>query len=86
MTDWLIMCGKNNGSPPKNVLADNITVGTSSGGIGTQTNLSINLDDRLNEKSDFAFSQLLIWDSVLTDDEMQEVSDYLIKYLEDGLD
>jgi hypothetical protein len=83
LTDWLVMCGKNNSQPTKNVLADNIEVGNVSGGTGGQKNLSIN---KINERSDFAFNQLLLWDKVLTDDEMQAVSEYLMQYLVDGLD
>jgi hypothetical protein len=82
MTNWLIMCGKNDSESPKNILADNNKVGRDSGGIGNLSNLNINT----NEPSDFAFSQVLIWDSVLTDDEMQKVSNYLTQYLKDGLD
>jgi len=82
-TEWLVMCGKNNSNQPNNILADNNKVGTSDGGTVGQTNLGINNQPR---PSDFEFSQLLIWDSVLTDDEMQEVSNYLTQYLVDGLD
>jgi hypothetical protein len=88
LTDWLVMCGKNGSEPPpKNFLADNNKVGAKSGGTGGNTNIGIN-NNRFGPGnfSDFEFSQLLIWDSILTDVEMQDVSNYLTTYLEDGLD
>jgi hypothetical protein len=77
ITDWLVFCGKNNSQPIKNILADNNQVGFASGGTGGQPNLNINQVG----KSDFAFNQILIWDRVLTDDEMQKVSNFLTEYL-----
>jgi hypothetical protein len=82
MTDWLVMCGKNDSIQPTNILADNNKVGKLNGGVGGQKFLNING----HEPSDFEFNQLLIWDKVLTDDEMQKVSNYLTQYLKDGLD
>jgi len=82
-TEWLVMCGKNESTFPNNILADNNAVGTSDGGNGGQINLGIN---NLTRPSDFAFNQIIVWDTVLTDAEMQEVSNYLTQYLVDGLD
>jgi hypothetical protein len=82
ITDWLVMCGKNNSQPSRNCLADNNKVGLNSGGTGGQSGLGINVF----RPSNFAFNQILVWDSVLTDDEMQFVSNYLTQYLIDGLD
>jgi hypothetical protein len=85
MTKWLVMCAKNNanGSSISNdVLADGNSVGTSTSGIGGQTNLNINRAEKL----DFGFNQLIVFDTVLTDDELKIVSDYLQNYLIDGVD
>jgi hypothetical protein len=84
--DWLVMCGKNGSSPPNNVLANNIKRGVNSGGGGGQINIGVNISDSFNQPSAFAFSKLLIWDKILTDDEMQKVSNYLTQYLKDGLE
>jgi hypothetical protein len=73
------MCGKND-----DILADGISVGNSTNASGGQNSLHIN--DAASEASDFAFSQLIIFDTVLDDDEMKIVSDYLQKYLRDGND
>jgi hypothetical protein len=84
--DWVVTCGKNGSQPDRNLIANGINRGEQSGGSGTgNATICIN-DGSYNEKSNFAFSQLLIWDKVLTDNEMQDVSNYLLKYLEDGLD
>jgi hypothetical protein len=84
MTKWLVMCSKNNAngqSINNDILADGISVGSSTNGKGGQQFLNINRD----EPSDFAFNQLIVFDTVLTDDEMKIVSDYLQKYLRDGI-
>jgi hypothetical protein len=87
LTDWLVMCGKNDSSSPKNVLVDDIERGTKSGGSGGTLDLNINSGSgSAPEVSDFAFSKLLIWDKILTDDEMKSVSDYLMQYLKDGVE
>jgi hypothetical protein len=80
--DWLIMCGKNDSTHPKNILANNIAIGTVDGGLGGYTGLGIN---NRNDFGHFTFNQIIVWDTVLTDDEMQRVSDYLTKYLKNGI-
>ena len=74
--DWAVVCGKNNGTAPNNVLANGVPVGTSSGGSGNGQ-LQINN----SENSDFQFSQLIIWDQTLTDSEMSTISNKLMRQL-----
>eukprot|EP00596_Hydrurales_sp_CCMP1899_P001550 CAMPEP_0119052740 /NCGR_PEP_ID=MMETSP1177-20130426/73936_1 /TAXON_ID=2985 /ORGANISM="Ochromonas sp, Strain CCMP1899" /LENGTH=99 /DNA_ID=CAMNT_0007032405 /DNA_START=550 /DNA_END=849 /DNA_ORIENTATION=+ len=82
--DWLVACGKNDSVHPRNILANNIPVGIVDGGDTTgYDRMGINVR---NDQGSFAFNKIFVWDSVLTDDEMQDVSEYLMKYLEDGLD
>jgi hypothetical protein len=91
MTKWLVMCGKNDnnsGSKNNDIIVDGISKGTGTNGEGGQNSLNINLTNNsyIAENSDFAFNQLIVFDTVLSDDEMKIVSDYLQKYLRDGND
>ena len=91
-TDWMVMCSKNGGSTPKNVLIDGVESGTSSrsdsdpdewGGetMERATQLCINCKEDLNSKSDWELAQLLIWNTHLSDAAMKIVSDELRSYL-----
>jgi hypothetical protein len=82
--DWIVTCGKNGSQPTTNLIANGINKGEQKGGDGGYNNICIN-NGPFGETSDFAFSQLLIWNQILTDDEMKKVSDYLMQYLVDGL-
>ena len=68
LTDWLIMCGKNSGSIPYNILVDGVAVGVSEGGYG-YLDLCINLDPAM-EYSDWTFRELMIWNTALSDADM----------------
>jgi len=83
-TDWLVMCG-NNGNPiPNNIFVDSVAKGTATGGAGGGTyNMSINTG-YYSEQSDWAFTYLVIYDTVLTDAEMYTVSNMLLSYLASG--
>ena len=70
LTDWLVICGKNTGSIPYNVLVDGVPVGSSAGGDGTDV-LSINM---VNGIGDWGFKELMIWTSALSDADVVEVS------------
>jgi hypothetical protein len=91
-TDWMVMCSKNGGSTPKNVLIDGVESGTSTrsdsdpdewGGetMERATQLCINCKDDPNSKSDWELAQLLIWNTHLSDAAMKTVSDELRSYL-----
>jgi hypothetical protein len=83
---WLIMCGKNTGAGPGNVYYDGAAHGNGSSNVNTFTDaIGINLGNYgASEASDFAFSNLLIWDQALTDSEMVAVYDVLNDYLATG--
>jgi len=89
--NWLVMCSKNGGSTPTNILRDGLAVGTSNrtdadqnewgpGGVMDRaTQLCINC--KTNELSDWQLANLLIWDLHLTNEEMTVVSQELLSYL-----
>ena len=89
--NWLVMCSKNAGSTPTNILRDGFAVGTSNrtdadqnewgpGGVMDRaTQLCINC--KTNELSDWQLANLLIWDLHLTNEEMTVVSQELLSYL-----
>jgi hypothetical protein len=83
LDNWQVICGKNSGAAPNNVLADGVAIGTSSGGSGNNT-LRINAGG-IGEPSDFAFSHVFIWNQALTDSEMLTVSQSLSAYLQTGV-
>lgn len=80
--NWQVICGKNTGSTPNNILADGVPVGVYTGGVGGYT-LCIN-NGNVGEFSDFGFSHVFIWNQALTDTEMQTVSQSLMDYLQTG--
>ncbi len=80
--DWLVCCGKNSGSTPNNILMDGVAKGTATGGIGNRQ-LSINYGGT-PERSDWEFSECLIWDSALSDANMLAVSQLLSNHLSTG--
>jgi hypothetical protein len=83
--DWLVMCGKNAGTSPNNIMADGAPVGTATGGLGGDV-LTINgggsSGTALN--SNFAFSQLMVWNQALSDADMLTASQLLTSYLLTG--
>ena len=86
LTDWVITCAKNDGSPPNNIYINGSPSGIKSGGNGG-LKLAINKIDNtniINELSDFALSYVIIWDSCLSDKALKIVSDSLVKYLQTG--
>jgi len=91
-TDWMVMCSKNGGSTPKNILIDGVESGTSTrsdsdpnewGGetMERATQLCINCKNDQNSKSDWELAQLLIWNTHLSDADMKIVSDELRSYV-----
>jgi hypothetical protein len=84
-SNWLIMCGKNTGSVPGNIYYDGAAQGINSGIPITIDALTINANNNnYFEESDFAFSNVMIWDQALTDAEMVTVYDVLNDYLANG--
>ena len=87
LDNWLVCCGKNSGTIPKNILVDNTGIATSTGGSGN-IRLSINNGTYTggsgNEKSDWAFSGCLIWNTQLSDANMLAVSQLLTQHLLTG--
>ena len=72
LTDWLVICGKNGGIIPNNILVDGIIAGSRNGGTGSSV-LSININP-VNENSNWAFRELMIWDTSLSDADMVDAS------------
>ena len=81
LTDWMIMCGKNGGPTPNNILVDGTEKGVKNGGIGLSV-LSINPFSDTNN-GDWAFLELMIWDSELSESDMRVVSTALEYSLHD---
>lgn len=85
-TNWQVTCGKNGNSTisptPGNILINGATVGNASGGTGGGI-LHINSAGKQNY-SNWSFSQLIIWNQVLTNNELKIVSDTLNRYLTTG--
>ena len=82
LTDWLVMSGNNGTATPTNILADDVSRGNATGGVGGSI-LSINSNTSV-EISDWGFTYLVIYDSVLTASEMSTVHNKLIYYLANG--
>jgi hypothetical protein len=90
--NWISMVATNELSigVPNNILAGDGTsyaaVGTTNGGAGgTNKRLTINIENDRNEKSDFNFSHVFIWDVSLTVAEMNIVASSQSSYINTGL-
>lgn len=86
INDWVITCATNGGTIPENIYINGIPSGIKSGGIGA-LQLAINKIDDMNiisERSDFALSYVLIWDTILSSDVLKIISDNLLNYLSSG--
>ena len=84
-SNWLNFCTSNGLAFPNNILANGSAIGT--GSIGPSqgvTTLGIN-KYTYGGPSDFQFSQLIIWDQVLTATELVTVSNALNTYLSTGV-
>ena len=82
-TDWVVCCAKTNGTIPNNVIFNNIQTGQNTvGGSSLAYTLSINTSI---DYSDWAFSQVYIWNQELSDSEMLLVSKALMDYLQTGI-
>jgi len=84
VSDWVVCCAKNNGTKPNNVIVDGLPVGTDEYGTGNYQ-LGINYSGFAGEYSNWEFSQLIIWDKILTNQELQIVYGALNNYLLTGI-
>jgi hypothetical protein len=82
-TDWVVVCGKSGGTAPGNIVIDNVASGNANGGGTSDNQMAINVWTL--ERSDYALSQLFIWDQALTDAELLVVSNALTQHLVDGV-
>ena len=91
LLNWVGMVNTNSASvsAPNSVLIDGVASSTSNGGVGsgpTGVGLRINVaTGTFDQPSDFEFSQLIIWDVVLTATEMSVVATALNTYLSTGI-
>jgi hypothetical protein len=89
-TNWAVVCGTNSSSPtfPNNFLVNGTPRGTANGGSGVVVRLTINNGIGASagspETSDFAFQQVIIWDSALTSTQMQTISSLVVNYMSSG--
>ena len=86
LTNWLVMCTKNSGVNPTNVLIDGVSSGSHTGGSGSDTLIINNVAGSVYgaESSSWALSQVLLWQSALTDAQMLAMSRMLSQYLTSG--
>jgi hypothetical protein len=90
MTSWVVTCAKNSNSP-NNVLINNNNYDlvidnsyTNSQKIPNILSINTNKNSDSSQNSDWALSYILIWDSHLTDTEMNLVSNALNNYINTG--
>jgi hypothetical protein len=83
LTDWLCCIGKNSGSTPGNILIDGTARGNATGGPGNYT-LTVN-NGQYGETSDWALSCIMIWDQILTDQEMIDLNTMINNYKSTGI-
>lgn len=79
-TEWVPMCGTNIGRSKSNILVGDKAVGVRYGGT-PPPRLEVNTG---TEKSSFAIGELLIWNSGLSEQEMRDAMDYLMRRLRDA--
>ncbi len=84
--DWLVFCGKSTGTAPNNVLANGAPRGVAdSAANGLLAQLAINAGDAAtSQPSDWAFAHAIVWDRILSDAEMAQVSGMMLKSLNDS--
>ncbi len=80
---WLVMCGKSSGKQPGNVLTNGQAVGVRDMTISSNLQMAINAGD-YGSGSDFAFAHAIVWDYILSDEEMATVSYLMMQSLNDA--
>jgi len=85
-TDWLCIIGKNGGTTPNNIIANGVGRGNATGGTGGGSyQLCINNDPFGSvTKSDWALSCVIIYDSILSDDYMFKLNNFINTYKTTG--
>ena len=83
ITDWVCMIGRNSGTIPNNLLANGIPRGIATGGT-SGTLLTINNGTSSLQRSDWAMSVVLIWDTALSDNQMIELNRLIDDYKNTG--
>jgi hypothetical protein len=83
LDDWLVMCGKSSGQAPRNILVNGQAAGVVDTAITGNLQLAINAG-QFGSSSDFSFAHAIVWDQVLSDEEMAIVSSIMMKSLTDS--
>jgi hypothetical protein len=85
-TDWLCIIGKNGGTIPNNILTNGIGRGSAIGGTGGGSySLCINNDPYgASTKSDWGLSCVIIYDSILSDEYMIRLNNFINIYKSSG--
>jgi hypothetical protein len=87
---WVVSCVKSASSVDKSLLFNGISRGIAAppkmNNNKADNKLHINNNNIYVESSDFGLSYLIIWDVVLTDNQLRLVSDTLQEYLNTGID
>jgi len=84
-TNWLVMCSTNGGTTPDNVLVNGVGNGTSTGGVTNASSaFTINTGYAAGQNSNFAFQQLLIWNTSLPAAQMKTISNLVMNYMSTG--
>jgi hypothetical protein len=77
--DWVAMCGRNGGKSPGNIMSNGKSKGRHAGGSRPHW-LGVNMGG-IREPSDFAISEILVFQEQLPDQEMTKVQNYLMSKL-----
>jgi hypothetical protein len=87
-TNWRVSCCKSSATNYKNsIIINNIPIANANAGAINNDNAAIQINNNpWGQNSDFGFAYLFIWKSVLSDTEMQIVSDILNQYIVDGIE
>ena len=79
--DWVITCAKNIGTASSNVIVNGNAIGSN---ISSMSNVDIMLTINNNTtiaKSDFALNYIIIWDTLLSDNDLNTITKSFINYL-----
>ena len=82
--DWLCCIGKNSGTIPNNILIDGVASGIATNGTGNYILSINNHSSRSSEYSDWALCCVIIYDSILSDNYMVQLNNYINTYKSTG--
>jgi hypothetical protein len=83
LDNWLVMCAKSSGRAPNNVVVDGQRVGTSDTTFTGGLQLAINTG-QAGGTSDWIFAHAIVWDQLLSDDELQIIASIMMRSLTDS--